>query len=208
MPDPTIHAGGGHIAAQVAACRTGAGLAVCRQAGVFELRGAAADVVFAARSLARGAAGRGAQGMRGWWQLVSAQQALVALDGDSAALAPRIDALSAWAPDVAVTTDWSRAAVVLAGPVAERVLAAALPRLPRSRRVVADGHVRVVVVPREHSASTRDALLAVGRELGAVAVSLEAVQLNGAAERALTRRTTSAASSTGVESTPTGEPIP
>jgi hypothetical protein len=177
---------GGHLMAQVAACRRGVGVARARRLRLLELRGAGRDL----EDLARRLTGRvpvaadGCVRMRcGWWRSTSAQRVLiladpVQIDPFDRLLGPALSARS----DVAVQDRSDHhAGLLLTGAHAARCAAGPAIRLIAPVLAAADGDQHhLLVVPRSRADDAWQVLLDAGRRYGAVAVDVAAVELHRA----------------------------
>lgn len=181
---------GGHLMAQVAACRRGLGLARAPRLRLLDVRGGEGDL----REIALELVGRlpePGECVRirgGWWQTQTAHRALLL-----AAAAQRegfdrlVEIAVAFRPDVAVEDlSEAHAGLVLAGPLAERLAASPAARLAAPVMVAGDAEDhRVLVLPARRADDAWHVLLDAGRRLGAVAVDVRATDLHCAAQRTI-----------------------
>jgi hypothetical protein len=182
-----------HVMGQLAACRRTAGIALMRRPALVELRG---------DPNALAAAAAGVTG--GWWMALGPRRALLLADRDGPAGSEALlDDLAASAPDVAVE-DRSAAygCVVLAGPLASRLVISPAARLAQPLLIAGDGDDHcLLVVDSDRAEDAWHVLLDAGRADGAIAVAVTTARLYRAGRRTATAQHCSAIT---IDTNPTG----
>jgi glycine cleavage system aminomethyltransferase T len=170
----------GHVAPEVAACRTSAGVGVLCDMAVLEVSGRPLALQRVVRQLLgqRTAVGSTHPLDGGWLCLLATHRALVVVPTAlRAALATRVQAACRQASDVSVV-DLSERYGLLAvvGPAAGALVAATAASVAAA--VLSTGHDRYfVVVAAGAAVAAHREILEAGRALGAVAVGREAFEL-------------------------------
>ncbi len=178
---------------QLATCRRAVGIALLAAPELHDLRGRGPDLDAMALALTGVSPRPGEHVVApwGWWIRTSPHRAGALADVTSGpGLRRALAGAGDTSADVAASDGSPACAVlVLAGPHAGRVLAAATALLPRPVVAVADGDdYRVLLVPADTALTVHRSLLAVGRDDGALAVGPKAVATLRAADRVMARQ--------------------
>jgi hypothetical protein len=192
MPEPVRNtlSAAGHVMAQLAACRCSVGLSLAWEPAVYELRGSRAEL--AELGVILGVADPSSpspiETLWGWWCSASPHRALVV--AEPARRTELDDLLDRGAPthrDVTIENlADDRAALVLAGPGATRLVRSAVARLAGPVLATSRGDdYWLLILDRTRAVEVRDALLEVGRADGAVAVEAQTTDLYRSAHRVL-----------------------
>lgn len=198
-----------HVMAQLAACRRSVGLSLASEPVVHQLRGNRADLAAfgAMLGVADPSSASPLETRWGWWCSASPLRALVVAEpARRAELDDLLDRTVHTHHDVAIENlADDRAALVLAGPGAARLVRSAVLGLAGPVLATSGGDdYWLLILDRTHAVEVRDALLEVGRADGAVAVGSPATDLYRSAHRVLAGQHTEI--SPPIDMTTTGVP--